>query len=475
MSASRIVMLACVVALSSCGGSASYNMPKDENFRIAVEASLANDHARAAGASWAYVAESTVDDPKYDRALLVTANALEQLGLTYAASLYYLDVAHSRRNTELLDKAVGGLERIVIGLPHDTETLVGGFLATSDITGLTTERRAFVNFIQGREAARQGLDEWSDQLFSRIPSDSPYRHRAKFVSAVRLIGRAEHEAAGTILASLEGAEDLPADLRTEVTLALARMLLEQQKYDEALAKYEQIRRLAPERPTLLVEMAWAQYYKGDSRRALGLLLALDAPVYGGLIAPERYLLEAFALRRICQFEPARLAAVRLRDRHGDALDDLHTGVAPMESAPLRRAARIRSGQGSASRFLVRVSDEKRLADAHAGMFGARLSTVLQATYARGIQEATRREAVELGTEVDHLVEELLEAEDGVRLILHELAVELLRGRRRPAGAAEARAVDVSPGGDRVVYPFQSEFWTDEIDDLVVVLPDRCIE
>ena len=74
-----------------------------------------------------------------------------------------------------------------------------------------------------------------------------------------------------------------------------------------------------------------------------------------------------------------------------------------------------------------------------------------------------------------LTEELLSAREGVRLIIHELGVSLLRGRRRPAGAKEKPAVEVPLTGDRVFYKFNGEYWTDELDDLVVIAEDRCID
>ena len=67
------------------------------------------------------------------------------------------------------------------------------------------------------------------------------------------------------------------------------------------------------------------------------------------------------------------------------------------------------------------------------------------------------------------------AEDGVRLILHELSVGLLRGRRRPPGPREFGTDEILAQKDQVAYVFEGEFWTDELDDLVVNIPDRCLE
>jgi hypothetical protein len=123
-------------------------------------------------------------------------------------------------------------------------------------------------------------------------------------------------------------------------------------------------------------------------------------------------------------------------------------------------------------FVARLRFERELAD---DLFGGALGAALERVYRLGILEMERREAEILQEEVQLLAADLIAAEDGVRLILHELAVGLLRGRARPPGPVEAGRIEISATGDEVSYDFEGEFWTDELDDLVVTIEDRCLE
>jgi hypothetical protein len=107
--------------------------------------------------------------------------------------------------------------------------------------------------------------------------------------------------------------------------------------------------------------------------------------------------------------------------------------------------------------------------------GEGLSAFLSDLYSRGLAEAQKREGELIEGDLEELTEELLAVREGVRLIVHELGVSLLRGRRRPAGAQEKPAVEIPIAGDLVFYPFENEYWTDELDDLVVIAEDRCID
>ena len=445
----------------------------------AVDRQQAGDDAAAAAAAWRYLRGASPDDPRYDRAIRLLARSADGLGLSWAASLWYLEIAQAHRAPALVPEAVRALRRIVEGGAHDDDSIVRGFLAAAELSGLPADVQAFVDYHRGLQNARERLP-WTNARFAALPETSPYRARAAYVQAVRKVAARDLGAARKALEALLEAETtppaaLPTDLALDVRRSLARLAMERRAWAEALPMYEALRELAPNDPELLLEMAWAHYHSGDTRRALGLLLALDAPVYHDLIAPDRFLLEALSLRRLCQFGPARRAAVRLRARHGDALDDLYAGVPLIESAALRGAARRRPDLRALSAFVDQVTTERAAARGLAGALGPELGSWLAALYDRGVTEGERRLDAQLGGELDRLAEELLGAEEGVRLILHELGVALLRGRRRPKGPPEAPAPEIEAGGDKVYFRFEGEFWTDELDDLVVVAEDRCLD
>ncbi len=268
---------------------------------------------------------------------------------------------------------------------------------------------------------------------------------------------------------------VPDDLVLDIRRTQARIAFDERRYEDALAAFSELRETAADDPQLLLEMAWSHYYLGQSRRALGLLIALDAPAYRELIAPERFLLEALALRRICQFEPARRAAVRLRDRHGDAIAELYAGIPIKNSKALRAAAGLRIGGIEVAAFRDRIMWEQDRLDELSDSLGPKLSETLSALYEQNVTEALRREDEMIDAEAAVVANELLAADEGVRIILHELGVALLRGRRRPEGIEERSTLGELDRPEAVLYRFEGEFWTDELDDLVVTIEDRCID
>ncbi len=470
-------VLACLALLGSGCASVKLAEDRDAVFSQAVEALLEENHALSAAAANRYLAGSTPEDPRYDRALRILGESTEALGFSYASSLWFLDIAQARRDPDVVDDAVAGLERIMATYPYDEATILRGFVATEEITSLPPEQTAFLFYHQGLTSLRDGRDDWAALQFAKIPTRSPYAARAKYVQAVERLSLYELSSTEVTLKGILEDQQvrLPQDLKNDIQRTLARIAFEQSRFRDALTRYQELRVTAVDDPGLLLEMAWSHYYLGEYERALGLLIALDAPAYANLIAPERFLLEALSLRSICQFEPARNAAVRLRKAYGDALDDLYSGVPLLESESLRRAARLRTAGKTVGDFRVRVERESSMIDALGSSIGPELSTRLKEIYKDGLAEAKRREDEELRREMAAVSEDLLNAEEGVRLILHELGVALLRGRRRPAGAEARMQIQDTLGQNETLYVFEGEFWTDELDDLVVTMEDRCID
>lgn len=462
-----------VLLLAAGCGAPKLAEQQDDVFAQAVEASLAERHEVTAAAAYRYISATSSDDPRYDRALRLLAQSAEELGFTYAASVWYLEIASSRRDPEIVGDAIRGLERVIQEHPHNKFLLVDGFLATADIDGLPLDAQAFVYYHQGLDSLRRGYPDWASQMFAQIPRNDPYRLRARYILAVDTLADYELDVAKEQLEKLLEYEDVPDDVVLNSRRTLARIAFEEKRYDIALDYYETMRSEAKDDPSLLLEMAWCHFYLGNLERALGLLIALDAPAYKDLIAPERYLLEALTLQNLCQFQPARKAAVRLRSRHGNALEDLYRGVPLQESEALRSSAALRPGSAEIISFRQKVEQESKQIERHRGRLGEELAKGLFGVYDHGVDEAQRVENAEIGAEMRRVSQELLAAEEGVRLILHELGVALLRGRKRtvPTGGDETDEV----GPLDVVYRFDSEFWTDEVDDLVVRMEDRCID
>lgn len=508
--------LICLMALSTlslnaCLSHLFLEVPQDHQqaFLFGVEQSQSERYELSTRAAWRYLSNTNEEDPRYDRALRLLARGAEKLGLSYAASAWYLQIASAQRDVTLIPEAVEGIQRIVERGVFDEDALINRYIAVEELSTMGASIDSFVHYYQGLHDLRQGEDRWAKRRFRQIHPESEYIDQARYVIAVQKVAMNQlsdaearfEKIARRLAPDLESAnavgsvssskpstasDDRPRKVHLEQSplskqlwrdamTSLARLAMQKGDATTALRYFEVVRERVPDDPSLLLEIAWAHFQKGSPRRALGFLLALDAPIYNALIAPERFILEAMTYRSLCQFGPARQAAVRLSDRYREALNDLYNGVLPERSDALRKAASQRGDLLSISQFIASLDREVELIKSRAGLFGSKFTEALLSLYAQGKASAMARRERTLRVEIKRLTDELLSAEEGVRLITHELGVALLRGRKPPKGRGPVPPVGEIAESSQVVYSFNGEFWTDELDELIVAAEDRCID
>ena len=418
---------------------------------------------------------SDEDSPRYDRALRLLAQSLENLNLNWAAGSFYRRIAQERRNMVLVPDALEGIARLSQKGHSDEDWLITSFVAAEEFSGLNPKIQAYIDYQKGLDLTRRHSDKWASAYFQKIPSASPWAAEAGYVQAVNYVAQGAYPKAVDLLYELLENKYASASLHQKVERTLGRIAFEEERFEDALTHFQSVKEMAPDDPEILLEMGWAYYYMGNARKTLGLLLALDAPVHQRYIAPERFLLEALALRSLCQFGAARHAASRLERKYAEALHALSEGVPLAKIPQIYEAARRRGCARKNTLYGQELELERKRVESLAGKFGPKLSAELRELYARALAEATFRERDLVSRELDDLTEELLSAREGIRLIVHELGVALLRGRRKPGDQASQPMQPVPITGDKVYFPFDGEYWTDELDDYIVIAEDRCID
>lgn len=460
-----------LVAFALCACRATLPTDRESAWIDAVQAGSEERHQRAVLSAWTFLSQTDPEDPRHERARRLLARGFEGVGLRQAAGLMYRDLALLRRDPQVAADALAGVRRTIEEGPHDAALLVEGLVASGGLAGLPEEHRGFVAWHQAVDLSRRGLTDWSNAVRVDVPAEDPLALRVRWLETVEALSAGRLDDAETSLAALVD-EDLPEDLVKPIHRAQARVAFERGEHASALERYDTLGDETSEDAALIVERAWTHYHLGDARSTLGQLLALDAPTHRGAVFPERYVLEALALRRLCQYAGARGTAARLDEDLGPVLRSLRDGTPAAQVETLRTAARLRPELRDLAQVDAALSAERALSR----QLGLPKDLVdwLDGLYARAQADVARRLEPQIDAGAEGIAEELLAAEEGVALVAHELGVALLRGRRRPHGPEEVAAPPPPLAGEVVVFQHRGEFWNDELDELVVVAEDRCV-
>jgi DNA-binding transcriptional ArsR family regulator len=445
----------------------------DQRMDRGLELLHAKDTESGAAVLYSLYAALPESDLRRDAAAFRLAGALVEMGFVQAGIEYYLEVLSGRRSPELLGKALAALKPLYErGLVEEWRFL-DGVVYNAQYGDLEPEVADFVEYLQALGDLRLGFSAWGkNRLEALAATERLYGWRARYLLAVERIQQRNDEGAEKLLRQILDASAAPADVRTVAALALARILYERKSYDEAFSYYSQVRLPLVEQDLVLLERAWDRVGADDHQRALGMVVGLGAPIFRRLFAPERELIRALALRRLCQFRLAHIAVRDFHDRYGALVRKARDRSGLRDDATIVGWASWGTRLASFARMRTRVHTEIALIDDLSSdalakhlrsLYGARLAFI-EANVRRG-----------LGQAIERVVDELLRVNEQMDLIDYEIGAGLVKpGAKRGAAKVTGRVGDLPYGSPQVFFHFDGEYWSDELNDFAVLADDRCL-
>jgi hypothetical protein len=205
-------------------------------------------------------------------------------------------------------------------LESDIETLV---IKTGTMAVLNLEEKKLenisipsVSLILGTRLFNKDQLDKSYAILSRIPESHKFSIEAGLIKGtIKNLQRKHIEASNfydlcakkAALQEKSGGDKLKryySYLKETCTIRMARVKLEDHKYEEALEIYAQIDKRSYKWPYILMDKAWAHYYLKDYNRAIGLTVTYKAPLLESYFFPEAEVLMALSYYNLCLWDDA---------------------------------------------------------------------------------------------------------------------------------------------------------------------------
>jgi hypothetical protein len=303
------------------------------------------------------------------------------------------------------------------------------------------------------------------------------RPEARYLLALTALGQGRPAEAREHLERARGKGG--REVKELASLALARLLAEAGKLEQAERYYLEVPAGSPRFFRSRQELVWLHLRRGRDARALGLGIALSAPRYARYFHPDRELVQAVAEQGASPARAersARKALARLKRLAQKAAKFLRRRADPRLYYVEAMAAAAGKGSGLSTELVWVL-----LADSG---FRRAFESVRQLQLERRLLLGTGAAELrkELGAELDdRLVEAQSLAGRTVKGILTRLVAELsdlrlrarellfdLEGQKTRPLRRKSTPKRIAPGkGRQQSWPFMGELWADEIDHLSV--------
>ena len=442
------------------------------------------------------------------RATFGLAKALVQEGIYSGAADPLREVLMIGTEGEHFQEAFGMLETLTREIGYNDPTLAE--LTQFDLSATSDRFRERFNYYMGKFFYDDNRMEEALRYLEDIPDTAPEYPEARYLAGVAMLDPAVDDIPGALrhfedaVRAAEAAidEEGNRDIQQLGQLALARVYFEVGFFDVALYYYEQIPSESARHADAMFESAWSFFMKNDFERALGAFHSLHSPYYAGRYYPELYILEATAYLNMCNFEKSRRAVEEFEDLYLDqrqALENfLEETTDPEDYWALMENAYSAEGNSQVPELftnavlenltfynifqVVRSLEAERDAlKANIDALGEFGETVL-ARVENQLEMNIREGGIVVHDRLNEVDTDLRDWESNARQIEIDISrderEEMQRRIQNPdyeGLQAEAGTTLMIVADDWQAWPFEGEYWLDEVDSYRSQMRTECIE
>jgi hypothetical protein len=382
-----------------------------------------------------------------------------------------------------------------------------------------------LNYLLGRYKYRNRQYEDALRLFTKVDRASKYYVKAQFFSGISYVQLRKSVPAvqsfqrivGAIDEGVEGLED-EARMRDLAYLSMARTYysasirldennsptIDQQKLSAAVKYWNKIDVASEYWLDGLFEESWAYFMAGDYPHALGNIHTIEAPYFPDSYYPEAEILKAVIYFANCQYDDATIIVAKFQQKYQPIYNELNAVMKRFqgenqEEAFYKFLKEVRDGKANlpphiktvvqnalSDRQLLRNLQYVQVLDDEAARFQKARSEFKESPLGMDTKDALQlardiavRNAGQLAREryqrnLDELNEHL---RDSAKVLIDITAAQRNQLDAAIAGSqvsqAESKANIVKPDEEHVIWPFDGEYWRDELGFYRQTITSKC--
>lgn len=422
---------------------------------------------------------------------------LMELNFNQVASFQFVDVIKSgdqKWTRQAIEKLLIVTDRL------GDETLLNYAIQRIDVASVPTQNRDMLFFRLGEIKEKAGLHQEAAQLYGKVGPQSRY-----YFSALYNKGLAQDEANQTDLALQSFQTLLTARKNSKITdvnkvaaqMAIARTLYQRQEWDKSIEAYSKIPRDSIMWHDSMFEKSWAMLRSARFRSSLSNFQTLHSTFYEDAYIPETLLLRSIVYLYICKYDEMEKVINLFESQYGPTAQRINSFLNSKASAenyfteiqkinimkndpeakkklslPYNVLKHI-AEQGNVRRsysYIKKLSEEKKLIDENPtvknsalGSYSIRIINNRMKSTKDAIGDLARAHLLNMKDELKDLNEQ-------ASFIRYEMINGKKEVLKKKIAGKDLNEVQVDENQDRSFYiqngyeyyPFQGEYWLDEI-------------
>lgn len=428
------------------------------------------------------------------------AKSLQALGMNHSAQHYYTDVIRKGPNHPLFKHALPRLAAIAALTGNDYTLLrIVGQIAPE---AYPRQARPHLHYLMGRRSYEKGELTDAAAHFDALPANHELYPRAQYFQGLIHYERERYQSAMKAFREVIQAE-IPVtnarlvreleDLKDLSLLNIGRIYFRIENFDTAEKFYSRVERDSSYWPQSLFERAWTDFYQSDYNGTLGMLLTVESPYFTDReFIPETAYLKALSFWVFCEYDEVQRLLTLFEQRYQPVRDEMRGFIERFRTDEGRRIADqaldTYFATGAEPTTLPRGLFAKILRNRDLASFIRHLDMMDEEITTIRAQKSQWRDTVGLAMvdvierdralyrnraglaflqaylEQYRVVDQLLQDVDVLRFEVTdaERADYMYRASNPQVAAEDAQVIDFAVATDIIYWPFNGEFWQDEL-------------
>jgi hypothetical protein len=382
-----------------------------------------------------------------------------------------------------------------------------------------------LNYLLGRYKYRNRQYEDALRLFSKVDRESKYYVQSQFFSGISNVQlrksvpavQSFQKIVGAIDDGVEGVDD-EARMRDLAFLSMARTYysasirldennaptIDPQKLSAAVKYWNKVDTASEYWLDALFEESWAYFMAGDYPHALGNIHTIEAPYFPNSYYPEAEVLKAVIYFSNCQYDDATTIVAKFQQKYQPIYNELSKSLERFkgdnqEEEFYKFLTQVQDGKASlpesikpivelalSDRQLLRNINYVQVLDEEGNRFKKAPASFRDSALGNDVKDSLQlardiavRNAGQLARDryqrnLDELNEHL---RDSAKILIDITAAQRNQLDQAIAGsqvtAAESKANIVKPDEEHVLWPFNGEYWRDELGFYRQTITSKC--
>jgi tetratricopeptide (TPR) repeat protein len=359
-----------------------------------------------------------------------------------------------------------------------------------------------LSYLMGRKLYEDGELSEALRFFQQVSPRSDLYMRSKYFEGVIHNERSKYKSAVKAFRDVYQAEVPATDIRSAeeledlqdlALLNIARIYYGLERFDNADNYYSLVSRDSLYWPQSLFERSWATFMQNDLNLTLGLLLTVRTPYYADYeFLPEATVLRALTFFSLCEYDEVERILLQFEDEHRPMRDELREFLGRYSTEEGRALAdqafehyfeRPHPGSTLDESFFLKIlrnrdiagivrhldmmDREELLIDAQKPVWrdsvGAAIKEAMQADRQRYKRRAGLAMLREMSRQYEY-IGDLIGQSEIIRFeVVDAQRVDYQYRASNPlVESAEERTIDFATSRDVIYWPFNGEFWDDEL-------------